>query len=82
MSLNHAAARILSCGSLYTQLPYWRECLVRVYEVSVDEKLTTLQNIKNVFFRKSENMDLSSLKFKCSIRKSHTILFVANSIKL
>ncbi len=45
-----AAARILSCGSLYTQLTYWRERLVRVYEVSVEEKLTTLQNIIMSFF--------------------------------
>jgi hypothetical protein len=40
---------ILSCGSLYTKLHCWREHLARVYEVSVDEKLTTLQNIRMFF---------------------------------
>lgn len=53
-----------------------------LHSVTLNEKPTTSQNIKFFPFVKPESTHLSSLKFKCSIRELHTILFLANSIKL
>lgn len=60
----------------------WAPDGAELHSVTLNEKPTTSQNIKFFPFVKPESTHLSSLKFKCSIRELHTILFLANSIKL